>query len=497
VSSSHRQIFRSSALIGGASIINMIINIVKVKVLAMLLGPAGVGLMGLYQNIMGMAATLSGCGLDRSGVRQVAISADDAKTFAIVRRALWLGNLLLGTIGMVVLWLLREPVSQLVFGSPAHANSVAWLGLGVLLTLISGSQTALLRGLRRIGELVRVGIFSALAGAAVGILAVYLLGSDGVLWFVLTSPAAAAIVAGYYVTRLPRSEVADDLADVRKQWRAMVKLGIPLMVAGLLTLTTQLAARSIVLRELGLEASGYFQAAWAVSMTYVGFVLGAMATDYYPRLTETISDHPRTQQLVNEQSEMAMLLIGPIFIIMITFAPWAIQILYASSFAPATEVLRWQVLGDILKVASWPMGYILMAQGRGGSFIAAEMSWNIVYLAVIMIGIQPWGLVTAGIGFWIAYVVQFCVLLVFAWRLIGFRLSMRNLLLTLAYLVAGILIVLLASQSPRIGYAAGILSVIIGTGYSLRRLDRLINLREWLEQKLANRMNKTETPDDR
>ena len=60
---SHRQIFRSSAIIGGASVINMVIGMVKVKVLAVLLGPAGIGLMGLYQNIMSMAATLAGCPL--------------------------------------------------------------------------------------------------------------------------------------------------------------------------------------------------------------------------------------------------------------------------------------------------------------------------------------------------------------------------------------------------------------------------------------------------
>jgi O-antigen/teichoic acid export membrane protein len=487
MSSSHRQIFRSSAVIGGASIINMIVNIVKIKVLAVLLGPAGVGLMGLYQNIMGMAATLSGCGLDRSGVRHVALLADDGATFAIVRRALWLGNLLLGAIGMAALWVLRGPVSELVFGDSAHADSVGWLGLGVLLTLVAGSQTALLRGLRRISDLARVSIFSALVGAAVGILAVYLLGSNGVVWFVLTSPGAAALVAGYYAARLPHTETLDDPRAIRRQWVAMIKLGIPLMAAGLLTLVTQLAVRSIVLRELGLEASGYFQAAWAVSMTYVGLALGAMATDYYPRLVEAVADGARARRLVNEQSEMAILLSGPAFMMMITVAPWVINALYTSSFAPAAEVLRWQVLGDVLKVASWPMGYILMAQGRGGLFIAAEASWNVVYVTVVAIGIQPWGLVTAGVGFCIAYVVQFSLLLVFARRLIDFRMSRRNLLLTLAYLMAGGLTVILAARSPTLGFVVGSLSMVVGAGYSIRRLDKLMDLREWLKRKLAER----------
>ena len=79
--------------------------------LAVLLGPVGIGLMGLYQNILGVASTLASCGMSGSGMRQVAASSDDTSTLAIVRRALWLANLALGLAGMVILWLLRESVA--------------------------------------------------------------------------------------------------------------------------------------------------------------------------------------------------------------------------------------------------------------------------------------------------------------------------------------------------------------------------------------------------
>ncbi|MFU8833176.1 MAG: oligosaccharide flippase family protein, partial [Wenzhouxiangella sp.] len=230
---SHREVLRSSAIIGGSSAFNVIVGIVKVKVLAVLLGPAGIGLMGLYLNIMSVAATLAGCGIVSSGVRQVASSVDDAETLSIVRRALWRGNLVLGVSGMAALWLLRAPVAQWVFGESIHTAAVGWLGVGVLLTLIAGSQTALLQGLRRINDLAKVSILSALVAAAVGILAVYFLGEAGVLWFVLTAPAVNFVVASYYTARLPRPLAGSDHGAIRQQWTAMVKLGIPLMSAGL------------------------------------------------------------------------------------------------------------------------------------------------------------------------------------------------------------------------------------------------------------------------
>ncbi len=461
----------------------MLIGIVKVKVLAVLLGPVGIGLMGLYQNIMNMAATLAGCGMASSGVRQIATSADEAATLSIVRRALWLGNLVFGIAGMLMLWLLREPLGQWAFGDNSHSAAVGWLGVGLLFTLISGSQTALLQGLRRIDDLARVNILGALVAALVGTLAVYLLGADGVLWFVLTAPAANFLVASYYAARLPRPQESYDLVAIRQQWLAILKLGIPLMSAGLLTLVTQLAVRSIIVRELGLEASGYFQASWAISFTYVGFVLNAMAMDYFPRLTAAIDDRESARQLVNEQAEMALLLAGPILMAMITLAPWVIHILYAQSFSPAAEILKWQVLGDILKVASVPIVFIFLATGRGAIAIGVQIVWSAAYLGPLILGIREFGLVMAGAGFLIAYLIYYFVVAIAANKLIGFKLTPRNWVLTLLLLLAGGGIMMLAMWSATLGYTIGVLATLLVSVYSWRRLDHLIDLSGWLRQK--------------
>lgn len=481
---SHREVFRSSAIIGGSSAINVIVSIAKVKVLALLLGPVGIGLMGLYLNILGLAATLSGCGMDSSGVRQVAASADDAETLSIVRRALWWGNLLLGLSGMTALWLLREPVAEWVFGDSIHTGEVGWLGVGILLSLIAGSQTALLQGLRRIGELAKISIVSALVAAVAGILAVYWLGEDGVLWFVLVAPAANFLVASYYAARLPRPVTTYDHAAIQKQWLAMLRLGIPLMSAAVVTLLTQLAVRSIVLRELGVEASGYFQAAWAISMTYVGFLMNAMAMDYYPRLTQAIGDEKHARRLINEQTEMALLIAGPVLLAMITFAPWVIQLLYSQNFGPAVELLRWQVLGDILKLASAPIVFIFLATGHGGVAIGIQCVWSAVYLGALVLGIRDFGLMMAGAGFLAAYLSYFVVVSLIANRVHGLKLPPRTWSFLSLLLLTGALVLFIAYRSAATTYVAGSIATLLVGVYSLRRLNDLVDLAGWLRLKL-------------
>ena len=78
-------------------------------------GPAGIGLLGIYQNILGVATTVAGCGLGDSGVRNLALSDGDEEVLTTVRRALLLSNLLLGLGGMLVIWFAREPIAQGVF----------------------------------------------------------------------------------------------------------------------------------------------------------------------------------------------------------------------------------------------------------------------------------------------------------------------------------------------------------------------------------------------
>src|ERR1700757_2427043 len=89
---SYGQILKSSALVGGSSAMNIAIGIVRTKAVAMLLGPAGFGLFGLYGSIANLAQSIAGLGINSSGVREIAeaVGSEDveriARTTAVLRR---------------------------------------------------------------------------------------------------------------------------------------------------------------------------------------------------------------------------------------------------------------------------------------------------------------------------------------------------------------------------------------------------------------------------
>ena len=228
------------------------------------------------------------------------------------------------------------------------------------------SQGALIQGMRRMGDMARLSVYGATLNTVLGVALLWQWVSAGLVAYVLVGPLMSFLLGHMYVSRLPKSGTDTvSMQELAQQWKVLLRLGIPFMGAGLVLSLVHLWIRVEVSNNLGPAALGHYQAAWVISMQYIGFVLGAMGADYYPRQTGVIHDSEAAVRLVNEQTEIALLLSAPVFIAMMALAPWVVHLLYSAAFAPAVEVLRWQILGDVLKVVSWPLGFVILAAGDG------------------------------------------------------------------------------------------------------------------------------------
>lgn len=477
--SSYRQILRSSSIIGGASVINILISLLRTKVAAVLLGPAGIGLIGLFQNLITTASAMAALGFGTVGTRQIAEAAGRGDTGGVAgaRRALFWGTLILALTGLLLVWVFREALAARLLGDASRASDVGWLALGVGLTVAAGSQAALLNGLRRIGDIARVSVWSSVLATIVGVGALWLWGAKGLMVFVLAGPFSSFLVGHAYVARLPKVQApATPLPQLMQHWRVLVRLGSAFMVSGVVVTAGQLAVRSMVQHELGAPALGQFQAAWAISMTYIGFVLGAMGTDYYPRLTAAIHDHAATNRMVNEQTEVALLLAGPVLLAMLALAPWVIELLYSSKFDEAAYILRWQILGDVLKVASWPMGFIILAAGDGRIFMLTESLAIAVFVGLVWVGLPMIGVQMTGVAFLGMYMVYLPVMYWLAKRRLQFAwtLSVKRHLAVL--LIAALAVCLLVNASDVLSAVAGVLLALAFGVFAVFRLAHMSGL---------------------
>lgn len=409
-----RGLVRSMLVIGSAQAVNIVVSVIRVKVVALLLGPTGIGVMGLYNSLKEMAVQAAGLGMGSSGVREIAVVRDEEERLSLIRRLLFVAHLIAGTLALMVIWLMRVPISIWLFDDTTRATEVALVGLVVLLGLLATSQLALLQGLRRIDELGKVTVTAVLASTATGLLMVWWLDEAGLIWLLMFQPLATVTVAAYFTRRLPKRQLNHwTPLEMWHAWTPMAKLGLSFMLGGLATTGTVLIVRGTITQELGLEATGHFTAAWAITITYVGFLLSAMSADYYPRLTEVIKNRPAAIRLINDQSQLGLAIGGPILLLLIGWSHWVIVLLYTEEFTPAVTLLQWQLVGNVFKLASWPLSYSIVAAGRAKTFFFLEVVFNVVFIALVFLFLPSFGLQVTGIAFLVAYIVYF----VCAWLL--------------------------------------------------------------------------------
>ncbi len=251
-------------------------------------------------------------------MRQIAVTKGDETALSQVRTVLFAGTILQGLVAMALVWMLRFPLARYLIGDEAQATEVGLVGVAVLFTLVASSQTALLRGMRRIGDLAKITIAGAVVGTAFGLTAVWLEGESGLIWFVIVQPVAAVVLALAYTRRLPKRSAAR-LSPSRmwQVWHPMATLGAVFMLGHLATTGTLLVVRGRIASDLGLDAAGLFSASWGIAMQYVGFLLGAMSADYFPRLSEIIHDRPAANRLMNDQAQLCLALGGPILLLLV------------------------------------------------------------------------------------------------------------------------------------------------------------------------------------
>lgn len=476
-SSSHRQILKSSALIGGSSVINIAIGIVRTKLLALLVGPTGVGLLGLYTSISDTARTLAGMGLASSGVRQIADAMGTGDQYRIARTVLTLRRLSigLGILGALVLAALSLPLSRITFDTTSEAWSIAALGFIVALGVISGSQGALLQGLRRIREMATMNVLGGLAGLIFGLPFLFLWGQRGIVPYLIAGALASLVLSWWYARQVTISRVPMHWRDYLVESRSMLGFGLVLMSSGFMTMGIAYLTRVLIIRQLGMEAAGHYQAAWTLSSLYVGFILQAMGADFYPRLTAAARDHEACNRLVNEQAEISLFMATPGVVASIALAPWVIHLFYSPAFAPAGDVLRWQILGVFLRVISWPMGFILLAKGASRLFFISELTTNLLHLGLIWLLVGRFGLVGTGVAFFLMYVF-YCVLTHgLARHLINFNWSFAN----LKWIGLSLMVVFSAFSAslflkPVWGTSIGLLLALVSGFYCMRALVEVI-----------------------
>jgi O-antigen/teichoic acid export membrane protein len=483
---SYRQIFKATSLFGGVQVFNIIISVIRSKFIALLLGPTGMGISGLLTSTSGFITALTNFGLGTSAVKDVASASstnDEVRISTVVtvlRRLVWVTGLL----GMILTSVLSPWLSEITFGNRDYTLAFIWISVTLLFQQLSSGQLVLLQGLRKLNYLAKANMAGALIGLLISVPIYFKWRIDGIVPVIILSSFSGTALSWYFARKTKIKSLKISGRRTIEEGKAMLKMGFILSMSGLISLGGSYIIRIYISNTGGVEQVGLYSAGFAIITTYVGMVFTAMSTDYYPRLSSIANDNIRATDLINQQAEVAILILAPILSVFLIFINWVVVILYSQKFVGVNEMIHWAALGMYFKAASWSIGFILLAKGATKIFFWNELIGNFYLLGFNIAGYRVAGLEGLGMSFlasYFVYSIQIFLLVKFKYSFSFNKefckiASIQFLLGFMCFLVTKILV------TPWV-FIVGFLIILISTIYSIHKLNQKTGLKSILISK--------------
>lgn len=471
-----KSVLRATALLSTSSVVTILVGLVSAKVYAVLLGPSGIGFMGLLQSLLGLTGLIAGMGIGTGVVRLGAKALEAGETARVValRSAAWVLFWSFGSLGVLLLTAFRAPVSALVLGAPEHGPEVVLMGVALLFTLASGLQIKILNAYHRVQALAKWGVLNSFLGTLVSLGAVWTWGVAGIPAAVIAGTVVSWLVSGVFL----RQEVATpNVQPSRKEHlraaRDLLYFGLPFTASALVGTGVQFLLPSLILHELGREGVGFYRAAVAISVGYLGFLLTAMAQDYYPRVAAVRTNEELTAT-VNQQHWLVMTLGVPLILGALALAPFLVSLVYSNAFAPAVGVLEWQLLGALFQFSSWTMSFVILARSTSVTYFFTELVGGGSMLICSYVAMQWFGLTGLGIGFLASYMLYYLSVWLTVKRRFNFSLDVKNVAFLLTAVAAALFIQLLPGLGLQIWRFP--VALALAALFGLRSLSNLYSI---------------------
>ena len=477
-------VLKYTGVFGGVQGLNVLVSLVRNKFVALLLGPSGMGLVTLFNTTVSFISQATHFGISTSAVRQLSELPDDSHPqvihFVKVVRA-W--SLLTALLGMLVCIAIGPFLSSTTFAWGDHSLHFILLAPAVGMLAVTGGETAILKGRRRLKSLALVQVGSVFAALFMSVPVYYFFGEAGIVPVIVLMALITLLLTIRESYRLYPLQLRG-AKGILGEGMEMVRLGVAFTLAGILGTGAEMFIRSWLNVTADLDVLGLYNAGYMITITYAGMVFSAMETDYFPRLSAVNADIDATNETVNKQMEVSLLIAAPMLVGLIIFLPVLIPLFFSSKFLPVVAMTQVSVLAMFFKAVTLPAAYITLARGYSVMFLLLEGAYFVVFVFLIIFGFLRWGLLGTGIAITLANIFDYVMINAVArWRY-KYKMSPA----VMKYSAIHILIGLLAYFTTITvgGYAYWVFGIgltLVSTLFSLLILHQKTHLWERLRQK--------------
>lgn len=482
----YRQVLKITSIFGGTQIIVVLSSLVRSKIAALLIGPIGVGISSIYNNILLMLVSVIGLGIGSSAIREIAQTQNKQEKIRVAKIAQNL-TLYLSIAGLIITILCSYLLSQIMFGDGNYTLGFCIIAIAVFFSVFSTGYDACLKGFQAIKKVASILIYSAIFNIAISFILFYLWGVSAIP-IAITFNAMCIFFLNHYKTRqiIKTSDIKISVAATLKEGKIMVVLGIMLMLSGFVDYIVSNATNVVISRNGSLNDIGLFQGAMMITTTSINMILSAMSNDYYPRLAKNINDKKKLHETLNIQVVIAILLMVPILNCMIVASPILIYLFLSEEFLDITNFIHWILFGFMFMSVVWCLYFVPLAHGDTKRFMFMSITNAVIRLSIQIPGYLLYGLMGLAIGHAISTILYALFSYIYINKIynIKFELIFIKIFLTLLLMSSIILIIEIYGQNSLIFILLKITGIFIIGMYSYSQLNRYMNISKFVRQKL-------------
>ena len=488
--STYDHIIKYTGLFGGVQGLTMLMSIVRNKIAAVLLGPAGLALINIYNNVTRLINESTNFGISFSAIKHIAElhdtnDRDAVAAFACTVRT-W--SLLTALFGTLVGLAFAPWISLWTFENYDYTSTFMLLAPIVGIMSLMGGELAILKGTKQLKKIALISVFSALSMLVVCTICYVLFHVGGIVLALLLSNAIIFCIYLHYSNQVVPWKSSLRSAAVIRSGIPMVVLGIGYIIAGIFGQGAEYVIRTLILRFGELEDVGFYNSGYILAISYASIIFSAIEADFFPRLSASGSDIQRQNQTINQQIEVCTLLISPILILFVLAMPLVVRTLFTNEFMQSVPMAICAIPYMFFKALTLPVAYLPLAKGDSKMYMFTELLYDIFIALAVPFSFRLWGLMGAGTALAAGGLFDMIIIHSVYRHRYHYRFNHSKLLtylLQFVLLAFSILIALLSAPVFKFSLGAVLLAFSVGISYRiLKRETKIISkIKEKLKKK--------------
>ncbi|WP_459189877.1 O-antigen translocase [Parabacteroides sp. APC149_11_2_Y6] len=397
-----------------STLVKMLTGLISVKVVASIIGPAGVALLGQLNNFASIAMTVSSGGINSGITKYVAeYKEDEIKIKPLLSTALRI-TVYSSLVAGILMIVFHSFLSEIIMLSDEYGYVFVLFGITILLYALNMMLISILNGFKEFQRYVKINIANSILGLLFTLLFVLTLGLKGALVSTVTYQSVMLLVTLWMIRKLPWLKWSYfkrklDIAITKKYFRYT-----------LMTLTTaatvpvsQMLLRGYVISEISAVEAGWWEAMNRISNMYLMVITSSFSVYYLPRLSELNNPKELRHEIFKSYKVIVPMLLGG-FVLVYFLRTIVIRILFTPEFLPMENLFVWQLLGDFFKICSWLLAFLMVAKSMTKTFVATEIIFALTFVGLGFLFMHWNGVVGITQGYMVNYVLyMICMMILF------------------------------------------------------------------------------------